>query len=198
MNRKRLNTLFLIALCAVSTGASAHIGAYSQSHTGFVAGFVHPLTGLDHLAVMVSVGLWSALAARRAGATLLWGPAGFAGMLLVGALLGLRGLQLPAVEPMIAASLVVTGLLVVSRLRLPGLAAALLMGAFALFHGLAHGDELAGGASALPALSGMLAATLLLHATGLALGGSLRSASAWLPRLAGAAVAVSGAALLAS
>ena len=198
MNRKRLNTLFLIALCAVSTGASAHIAAYSQGHTGFVAGFVHPLTGLDHLAVMVSVGLWSALAARRAGATLLWGPAGFAGMLLVGALLGLRGLQLPAVEPMIAASLVVTGLLVVSRLRLPGLAAALLMGAFALFHGLAHGDELAGGASALPALSGMLAATLLLHATGLALGGSLRSASAWLPRLAGAAVAVSGVALLAS
>lgn len=198
MNRKCLNTLFLIALCAASTGASAHIGAYSQGHTGFVAGFVHPLTGLDHLAVMVSVGLWSALAARRAGATLLWGPAGFAGMLLVGALLGLRGLQLPAVEPMIAASLVVTGLLVVSRLRLPGLAAALLMGAFALFHGLAHGDELAGGASALPALSGMLAATLLLHATGLALGGSLRSASAWLPRLAGAAVAVSGVALLAS
>ena len=197
MNRKRLNTLFLIALCAASTGASAHIGAYSQGHTGFVAGFVHPLTGLDHLAVMVSVGLWSALAARRAGAALLWGPAGFAGMLLVGALLGLRGLQLPAVEPMIAASLVVTGLLVVSRLRLPGLAAALLMGAFALFHGLAHGDELAGGASALPALSGMLAATLLLHATGLALGGSLRSASVWLPRLAGAAVAVSGVALLA-
>ena len=198
MNRKHSSTLFLIALCAASTSASAHIGAYSQGHTGFVAGFVHPLTGLDHLAVMVSVGLWSALAARRAGATLLWGPAGFAGMLLVGALLGWRGLQLPAVEPMIAASLVVTGLLVVSRLRLPGLAAALLMGAFALFHGLAHGDELAGGASALPALSGMLAATLLLHATGLALGGSLRSASAWLPRLAGAAVAVSGVALLAS
>ena len=198
MNRKCLSTLFLIALCAASTSASAHIGAYSEGHSGFFAGFVHPLTGLDHLAVMVSVGLWSALSARRAGAALLWGPAGFAGMLLVGALLGLRGLQLPAVEPMIAASLVVTGLLVVSRLRLPGLAAALLMGVFALFHGLAHGYELAGGTSALPTLSGMLAATLLLHATGLALGRSLRSASVWLPRLAGAAVAVSGVALLAS
>ena len=158
---------------------------------------MHPLTGLDHLAVMVSVGLWSALAARRAGAALLWGPAGFAGMLLVGALLGLRGLQLPAVEPMIAASLVVTGLLVVSRLRLPGLAAAFVVGVFALFHGLAHGYELAGGASALQTLSGMLAATLLLHATGLALGGSLRSANVWLPRLAGASVAVLGVALLA-
>lgn len=197
MNRKSLSTLFLIALCAASTSASAHIGAYSEGHPGFFAGFVHPLTGLDHLAVMVSVGLWSALSARRAGAALLWGPAGFAGMLLVGALLGLRGIQLPAVEPMIAASLVVTGLLVVSRLRLPGLAAALLVGVFALFHGLAHGYELAG-TRALVTLSGMLAATLLLHATGLALGWSLRSASVWLPRLAGAAVAVSGVALLAS
>ena len=56
----------------------------------------------------------------------------------------------------------------------------------------------ASSASALPTLSGMLAATLLLHATGLALGRSLRSASVWLPRLAGAAVAVSGVALLAS
>ena len=78
------------------------------------------------------------------------------------------------------------------------LAAALLVGVFALFHGLAHGDELAGGASALPTLSGMLAATLLLHATGLALGWSLRSASVWLPRLAGAAVAVLGVAMLTS
>lgn len=146
---------------------------------------------------MVSVGLWSALAARRAGPALLWGPVGFAGMLLVGAMLGLRGLQLPAVQAMIAASLVVTGLLVVSRLRLPGVAAALLVGVFAVFHGLAHGYELAGGASALPTLAGMLAATLLLHAVGLGLGWSLRSANAWLPRVAGAAVAVFGLALLA-
>ncbi|MGV8804670.1 MAG: HupE/UreJ family protein [Polaromonas sp.] len=197
MYRKYLNALFLIALCAGSTGAMAHTGAYGHEHPGFITGFLHPLFGLDHLAVMVSVGLWSALAARRAGPALLWGPAGFAGMLLVGALLGLRGLQVPAVEAMIAASLVVTGLLVVSRLQLPGVAAALLVGVFAVFHGLAHGYELAGSANALQTLAGMLTATVLLHAAGLGLGWALRSANAWLPRVAGAAVAVFGMALLA-
>ena len=117
----------------------SHTGSYCTDPPSFFTGSAHPLCGLDHLAVMVSVGLWSALSARRAGPALLWGPAGFAGMLLVGALLGLRGLQVPAVEAMIAASLVVTGLLVVSRLRLPGVVAALLVGVFAVFHGLAHG-----------------------------------------------------------
>jgi len=49
---------------------------------------------------MVAVGLWSALAARRAGPELLWGPLGFASLLLVGAVMGLQGVALPAVEPM--------------------------------------------------------------------------------------------------
>ena len=53
-------------------------------------------------------------------------------------------------EPMIAASLLVMGLLVATRLRVPGPVAALLVGAFAAFHGLAHGYELAGEPGAAP------------------------------------------------
>ena len=82
---------------------------------------------------MVAVGLWSALSARSAGRELLWGPMGFAAMLLAGAVLGLQGVALPAVEPMIAASLLATGLLVVSRLRVPGLVAALGVGGLPSF-----------------------------------------------------------------
>ena len=202
MQTKTKNALFLIAACALSTGASAHIdhnfGAATHAHaSAFFSGFLHPLTGMDHLAAMLAVGLWSALAARRAGPGLLWGPLGFAGMLLAGAVLGLQGVQIPAVEPMIAASLLVTGLLVITRWHITGVAAALIVGAFALFHGLAHGHELAGASSAWATLSGMLVATLLLHLTGLAAGWALRSANVWLPRAAGAAVAVFGVTLLA-
>jgi urease accessory protein len=191
--------LLLIAACALSTSASAHIGLDSGAHshdTGWLAGFLHPLTGLDHLAAMVAVGLWSALAARRAWPDLLWAPLGFAAMLLVGTLLGLQGLPLPGVEPMIAASLLVMGLLVLTRWRAPALAAAALVGVFAVFHGLAHGYELAGDAQAWPTAAGMLAATVLLHSAGLAAGWALRHASVWVPRLAGAGVAVFGLALL--
>ncbi|UUZ64731.1 HupE/UreJ family protein [Polaromonas sp. P1-6] len=192
-----LPRLLLAFVSALPLAAAAHTGVDGHSHLSFMTGFLHPLTGLDHLAAMVSVGLWSALAARRAGPELLWGPLGFAGMLLAGALLGLQGVEIPAVEPMIAASLLVTGLLVITRWRVPGLAAALLVGAFALFHGLAHGYELAGSANAWSTLVGMLTATVLLHATGLGLGWALRRTSTWIPRMAGAVVALFGATLLA-
>jgi urease accessory protein len=201
MQTPRKNALFLIAACAIPALARAHIGheagEAAHSHaSAFIAGFLHPLTGLDHLAAMVAVGLWSALAARRAWPDLLWAPLGFAAMLLAGALLGLQGVQLPAVEPMIAASLLVLGLLVLTRWRIPGIAAAALVGVFAAFHGLAHGYELAGDANAVPVVAGMLAATVLLHISGMAAGWALRHANVWVPRLAGAGVAVFGLALL--
>ncbi|MCJ0764475.1 HupE/UreJ family protein [Variovorax terrae] len=182
---------------ALPLAALAHTGVDSGAHHGALAGLLHPLTGADHLAAMVAVGLWSALAARRAWPDLLWAPLGFAAMLLGGAALGLAGVDVPAVEPMIAASLLVIGLLVVTRLRVPALAAAAIVGVFAVFHGVAHGQELTGNAQALPTLAGMLCATVLLHATGIAAGWVLRHAHAWLPRAAGAAVALLGLSLLA-
>lgn len=189
----------------MSTVAQAHGGdGGGLPHThgamdSFLAGATHPLTGLDHLAAMVSVGLWSALGASSpTGRTArLWSaPLAFAGTLLAGALLALNGLGLPGIEPMIAASLLVLGLLVASRARLPtGIGAALVAG-FALFHGLAHGQELGGHAAA--ALGGMVLSTLALHAAGIATGLALmRQGSRWRPRTAGAGVAAFGLSLLA-
>ena len=192
-----LPSLTAAALGALPLLASAHVGADGAAHhdIGFAQGFLHPFTGMDHLAAMVAVGLWSALIARSAR-DVLWAPVGFAAMLQVGALVGLAGVQVPAVEPMIAASLLVIGLLVVTRLRLPGPVAAAAVGAFAVFHGVAHGYELSGDHGAGLAIAGMVLATALLHAGGIALGWALRRRTVWLPRVAGAAVALFGAALL--
>ena len=192
-----LPSLAAATLGALPLLASAHVGADGAAHhdIGFAQGFLHPFTGMDHLAAMVAVGLWSALIARS-GRDVLWAPVGFAAMLLVGALVGLAGMQVPAVEPMIAASLLVIGLLVVTRLRLPGPVAAAVVGAFAVFHGVAHGYELAGDHGAGLAIGGMVLATALLHAGGIAIGWALRQRTVWLPRVAGAAVALFGAALL--
>ncbi len=191
-------TLSLASLLALlPLAANAHTGADAGLHHGFMAGFMHPVTGADHLAAMVAVGLWSALTARRAWPDLLWAPLAFAAMLLVGALMGMAGVQLPAVEPMIAASLLVLGLLVVTRTHMPASAAAIVVGAFAIFHGLAHGTELAHTAGAASTLVGMVGATVLLHAAGIAIGWALRHANVWVPRVAGAAVVMFGAVLLA-
>ena len=195
--RTSLKTLLALPLIAAASGSAlAHTGVDAHQHMGFMSGFLHPFTGLDHMAVMLAIGLWSALIAKQFGREMLWGPLGFANVLLVGAALGMEGVNVPAVEPMIAASLVAAGLLVLTRLSLRGVGAALLAGTFALFHGLAHGYELANSANAFQTLAGMVSATVLLHTIGLALGWSLRGANVWVPRLIGGAVAALGSALL--
>jgi len=189
--------VFASLAIVLPAAALAHAGTAAHDHGGFAAGLAHPFFGLDHLAAMVGVGLWSALAARRAWPDLLWAPLGFALMLLAGALAGLAGVAVPAVEPMVAASLLAIGLLVLTRLRLPAVVAAAVVGCFAVFHGLAHGYELAGDAQTWPTLAGMLLATVVLHGTGIALGWALRHRQVWLPRVAGLSVAGLGVLLLA-
>ena len=195
MRNKLLNTLILIAATALSTSASAHLGTDSGTHHTLVDGLLHPLTGLDHLAAMLAVGLWSALSATSARRIWL-APVPFVGMLLVGALLGLNGLALPAVEPMIAASLLVMGLLVATRAKLPLAVTAGVVGVFAVFHGIAHGTELAGGGNGFAPLLGMLVATIALHLAGVGLGLALRSHSVWWPRVVGGLTALLGGAFL--
>ena len=161
-----------------------------------MTGLLHPLGGLDHLLAMLSVGIWSAVSARRAGPALLWGPLAFANMLVLGALLGLQGMGGAVVEPLVAASVLALGLLVLTRQGMSAVASMALVGGFAVFHGLAHGTELAATGNAWAAVAGMFATTIALHLTGVALGWTLRAAPAWTTRATGAAVAVSGMALL--
>ena len=196
MSKTLKSALLFIAAGALSTGASAHIGTDLHSHGSFMAGLLHPLGGMDHLLAMLAVGVWSAVSARRAGPALLWGPLAFANMLVLGALLGLQGLGGAAVEPMVAASVLALGLLVLTRQGMNAAASMVLVGGFAVFHGLAHGAELAATGDAVAAVAGMFATTIALHLSGIALGWTLRASPVWATRATGAAVAASGVALL--
>jgi urease accessory protein len=168
--------------------ALAHPGTVAAHVHGFAAGFVHPFTGLDHLAAMLAVGVWSAGSQRRA-----WiAPAAFIACLLAGALLTSARVAVPGAEAMIAASLLVLGILLALRAVLAPAAAAAIVGGFAFFHGAAHGAELGAGA----ALAGMVLATALLHGAGIALGLALRGRAGWLTRAAGAGLSTFGLTLL--
>jgi urease accessory protein len=191
---------FLLALCTLlPVAAFAHIGADAGTHHGsaFLMGLTHPFTGVDHMAAMIMVGIWSVLAFRKTSHAVLAAPAAFASLLLVGGLMGFAGVSVAAVEPMIAASLLVLGLMVGLRVKLPLAGGALVVGSFAIFHGIAHGSELPA-EQALAALSGMLLGTLALHASGMALGRCVLERNVWLPRIAGLAVALFGLSLLAA
>lgn len=189
---KKILFLSLSLAAAAAPGvALAHAGALAHAHEGLLAGLVHPFTGVDHLAAMLAVGVWSALVVRP-----VWlAPLAFVALLTAGAVAALLGLQVPAVEPMIAASVLALGLLIALRRDLPLAAAALLSGAFAFFHGAAHGAELTGAAPAL-ALAGMVLSTAALHLGGVGLGQWLARRRRALSTLAGSAVALLGAGLL--
>ena len=182
----------LLGLLWPALPALAHTGALGDHvHTGFMAGLLHPFTGIDHLAAMLAVGVWSALAVRP-----VWvAPLAFVALLGAGALGGLAGVAVPGVEPMIAASLLVTGLLIATRAQWRVWAAALVAGLFAFFHGAAHGMELSGVGVA-QALAGMLIGSAALHLTGIGLGRWVFGPHRWLSAMAGGAVALLGSALL--
>jgi urease accessory protein len=186
----------LLALSAFSGVAEAHTG--HGATMGFVAGFVHPLSGLDHLLAMVAVGL---LAVRIGGKALWAVPAAFIGMMAVGGALGMNGFSLPMVEFGIAASVIVLGAAVALDFSLPISSTMGLVGFFAIFHGHAHGSEVPLAASGLSYGFGFVMATALLHCMGLGLGLSIMRAtgtrSSGMVKVAGAAMAAAGVGLMA-
>jgi len=188
--RKLFKLMTLSLVMSAPTWALAHSGHNVTAFTGLVDGLVHPFTGLDHLAAMLAVGVWSAVAVRP-----VWlAPLAFVVMLTLGALLGFAGVHVPAVEPMIAASLLVMGLLMARRQRMPWAAAATVVGVFAVFHGAAHGSELST-LQTWPALAGMVTGSALLHAAGVLMGWRMTN-RLWLQRSTGGALALLGSSLL--
>ncbi|MEI6616730.1 MAG: HupE/UreJ family protein [Cyanobium sp. ELA507] len=178
----------MAAAVATPTAALAH--AEASHGGGLVAGFLHPISGLDHAVAMVAVGLWGAVL----GPPALWVlPVAFPMVMAFGGLLGLLGVPMPGVEIGIAVSGLVMGLMVLLEFRPPLAAAVLLVATFALFHGYAHGAELPPGGNALLYSLAFVVATGLLHLLGILLGEVRRWPGGRLGvRAAGAGVALVG------
>jgi hydrogenase/urease accessory protein HupE len=156
----RLGLLTLLLGSPTSAWAHAEIGQAAN----FSAGFHHPLSGWDHLLVMLAVGVW---AAQRRGRYVWLLPLSFVGVMTVGGLVGSTGVSVPGVEGMILLSVIVFGLVVLLRVRLRASASVLLVASFAFFHGFAHGHEMPASASLFSFALGFVIATLLLHGGGI-------------------------------
>lgn len=187
----RRSALFAAVLSLVFVDyASAHPG---HGGHGLESGFVHPLTGLDHLLAMIAVGLW----ASQIGGRAMWVvPLAFVGCMSIGGIAEFAGVAIPLVEPGILASMFVFGLLIAIGLQWPAWAAATIAGLFAIFHGAAHASEMAADQSAIVYSIGFVLATSLLHLAGIGLGTlASRSLTPIAVRSLGGAV-VAGAALV--
>lgn len=187
MRLTRMGSLALLGLLA-SAAAHAHGGAGLAG--GFASGFMHPVLGWDHVIAMVAVGLWGAFL----GAPALWLlPVVFPMVMAFGGALGVLGVPLPAVETGIALSAVVLGAMAAAAARPPLWLAAVVVGAFAVFHGHAHGTELPEAANPLAYSLGFVIATGLLHIAGIGFGLLVRWPQGRLVvRAGGGAIALAG------
>jgi urease accessory protein len=149
---------------ALVSPAFAHTGLGPAN--SFAFGVAHPLNGMDHILAMIAVGLWGVVAGGRA--IWVW-PAAFVATLLAGFAAATLGVQIPFVEPVIASSIVVLGLLVALTVKAPVWLGAVVVGLFAFFHGHAHGTE-ATTTGLIPYAAGFALATAVLHVAGIALG----------------------------
>jgi urease accessory protein len=162
--RTAIMSCFLLLLTA--SMAYAHADAASLQG-GFSSGFMHPLSGLDHVVAMVAVGLWGVFLGRPAIWVL---PIVFPLVMAFGGALGVAGIAIPYIETGIALSGLVLGLAVLFAFRPPLWIAAVIVGAFAIFHGHAHGTELPNAANPLVYSIGFVIATGLLHLAGILFG----------------------------
>jgi urease accessory protein len=151
--------------------SEAHtFGAYG---TMFGAGFLHPLGGLDHVLVMLGVGLW----AGQMGKDTAWKlPALFVTMTLVGGVAGMIGISLPFAEAGIALSVLVVGIVIALSWNTGVVKGLGMAGLFAVFHGYAHGAEIP--QAVMPALysAGFILATSILLVMGSGAGSVIRRA----------------------
>jgi len=156
-----------IALLAAFWAQTAYAHLLQGEASGFLTGFLHPVSGADHVLAMVAVGLWGA----QLGPPAIWVlPVAFPLVMALGGMLGFLGVPVPGVEYGIAASAVILGAAVAFEARPSIVIAGLLVGFFAIFHGHAHGTELPPGQSALLYSMGFVIATGCLHALGIGIG----------------------------
>jgi urease accessory protein len=201
-NTGRVAAVYLAAAVAVLTLAAA---APAQAHhamgggtpatlaQGLLSGLAHPVIGIDHLAFVVAMGVAVGVAGLNLAIPLL-----FIAASALGVALHVQGLALPVAEPIVAASVLIVGAAVAWGGKLGSWAWLSLFAIAGLFHGYAFGESVVG-AERTP-LVAYLAGLVIVQgaiATGIALASRRSRAGAVAPRLAGAAVAGVGFAILA-
>ncbi len=178
-------------LLLAAPAAFAHPG---HETAGFLAGLMHPLSGLDHLLALVGAGLWGAQLGGRGRWVV---PVGFVAGLAGGLIAARLGMFAAAFEPGIAASVLVFGLLLAGAAWLPSWLGGVLVGSFALLHGVAHGVELPAGPGGVAASLGLLAGSAAVLGAA-ALADRLHPRARGYLRPVGAGIAAGGAFLVAA
>jgi urease accessory protein len=187
----------VIGIVLVADPAFAHhlMGGRTPSTfvEGLLSGLAHPVIGIDHLAFLLAVGVAVGVAGLA-----LWMPAVFVAASAVGVALHVQAIGIPGVELMVAASVILIGVLVAGGTRLSSAPWLALLAASGLLHGYAYGESVFG-AETSPLAAYLIGLVVVQSALTIAVAAGVRQlkATTIAPRLAGAAIAGVGIAVLA-
>ena len=160
---------------------SMHSGTIKTDQTWTAAASPHSFSGtftVDSGAVLTATCVATALATL---------------VMAFGGILGMAGVPLPSVELGIALSVLVLGLAIAFAWRPFEPVALLIIAAFAIFHGYAHGVELPSAADPAAYSVGFVIATGLIHVAGIGIGLAIgRLLDGWVSRGLGGAIAAGG------
>jgi len=154
-----MKSFILILLATFLTPAWAHSGNSLSPIFGFLAGFAHPLSGIDHLLFMFSIGLY---ASRFKGQASLGIFGLFLIFLALGTYLANLNLSLPNAETGIVLSLFGAGIILVSNKTPTHAIIFPFVAYFALCHGYSHAIEMNVENIANRYFAGFLSSTLLI------------------------------------
>lgn len=143
-HRATLLSVGLALLLVASNAALAHhpMGDMTPETLwqGLLSGIGHPVIGLDHLTFIIALGLFAAIHAKAG----VWLLAGFLPATVAGSLLTVSGMALPGIEPGVALSVIVMGVLLLAGRSARPLTLLLLAATSGLLHGLAYGEAVVG------------------------------------------------------
>lgn len=184
------NMMLLVTMLAFPAMSFAHPG---HDMANFASGFSHPLTGIDHLLVMLAVGYWAGLSANAARWQV---PSLFVVFMLGGVALGSIMSALAYVEVAIAVSVLAMGLVILLSTAVNRIWQWLLTTVFALMHGFVHGQELVAAGNGMASVAGMLLATAGLLGLGVYLASYKAQIGSLVQRIFAVVLTLSGTYLL--
>jgi urease accessory protein len=179
--------LIVMTFLGLPLTAMAHPG---HDAVGFMSGFMHPLTGFDHLLVMLAIGFWAARAPTENRFQI---PTLFISFLLIGLMMGAFMTASSMVELGIAVSVLAMGLILLLSARISTLWQLMLTSIFGLMHGFVHGQELILAEHGFMAILGLVLTTAGLLGAGFLLGNQKDRIGQYLQSLLISLLAVAGA-----
>jgi urease accessory protein len=147
----------------VSPFVLAHSGAVHGA--GLADGFMHPVTGLDHLLMVVIAGFWAGRSGDHGVPDVMY----FLALFLGGILLGYCCLLFPQLQLSTILVVLLTVAFIAASIAAPRYLAYIFFGGFAVYHGVVHMLEMPVPATAAGYMTGLFFSTGLLLILGLML-----------------------------